>query len=116
MLTSRECSKVLGGLVGALCTHVALDPAGIREAVRACAESDRLWGLVDRLERAPPSVEEMVGEARALQGEGATAELRTAYRALGGLVSGLRSTASRRSVRTAFRWWAETDAAWECWK
>lgn len=32
---------------------------------------------------------------------------------LGGMVGGLVGTATIEDVRTAVRWWAETDAAWE---
>lgn len=108
-LTSREVSRILGSVIGGLVTSRFLEPGQVRELVRSIADSPEVWSLADEAKRM--SVREAVVTARSMQGEGDPAEL-VAARVLGALASGLSGWCGKRSVRTAFAWWANTDAAW----
>lgn len=44
-LTDRECSKIIGGLIGSLCQMA--DEQAVRRAVRFWAETDELWKAIE---------------------------------------------------------------------
>ena len=97
-LTSRECSKALGGLLGGVASVLGAEQT--RELLKV-VDDDRYWKVIGSLYRletiAPTSLPEST---------------RVAIRSIGGLVAGLCTTSSKRAVRTAVRWWAEKDEAW----
>lgn len=43
-LTDRECTKLIGGLIGGLCQMS--DPQTVRDAIRWWAESDEAWNAM----------------------------------------------------------------------
>jgi 2-phospho-L-lactate transferase/gluconeogenesis factor (CofD/UPF0052 family) len=49
-LTDRECSKLLGSLIGGLC--MMADLATVRDAVRWWADSDDAWRAMEDMARA----------------------------------------------------------------
>jgi hypothetical protein len=51
-LTDRECSKLLGSLIGGLC--LMADKRTVRRAVRFWAESDDLWQMMTGHQMEPP--------------------------------------------------------------
>lgn len=44
-LTDRECSKLLGAMIGGLCNMADIET--VRAAVRWIAETDEFWALVN---------------------------------------------------------------------
>jgi hypothetical protein len=43
-LTDRECSKIIGGLIGVLCTMAT--PETVRNAVKWWADNGAAWGSI----------------------------------------------------------------------
>lgn len=45
-LTDRECTKILGGLIGGLCNLAPIE--NVRNAVRWWAERDEPWAAIEQ--------------------------------------------------------------------
>jgi hypothetical protein len=52
-LTSRECAKILSGLIGTLYDQTT--PEALRDAVRWCAETDAMWQQFEDLKALIPA-------------------------------------------------------------
>jgi hypothetical protein len=50
-LTDRECTKIIGGILGALCQMTDIET--LRNAVKWWAETDELWGMFTALSKTP---------------------------------------------------------------
>ena len=44
-LTSRECSKLIGGMIGTLCQMAPME--NVRTAIKWWAQTDAAWSLLD---------------------------------------------------------------------
>ena len=108
-LTSRECCKVLGGLIGGIRSAHVIPPDALRGAIGLLCDEDAIWRLMT-----PGDIRTMLGAFPQPSGDlPASVEWVTAMGSLLGLAGSLVEIGGKKNARTAFRWWAERDDAWE---
>ena len=115
-LTSRECSKLIGGVLEGLCRAFGVEIT--RQVVHYYAATDAIWDLrtamregfapnerIDLVERATLERQKVIKNARAGRCE----------IIFGGLTGAMgQEMAELGDVRTAIQWWdRRADAAWE---
>ena len=99
-LTSRECCKVLGGLIGGLHLSGYFGNAGVRSCVSGIAENQELW---DKLPISSALEERTIGGV-----------FDPTYGvALAALAGSLAEIGGKKNARIAFRWWARRDDVWD---
>ncbi len=114
-LTSRECCAILGGYLGGMCTSDLVGVEAARSALEIWVEVDteHVWESIrHQAKQGAGDVAVAIEESRSLQAKEADPGLRVFWRGLGALVSGLRTLASEKAVKTALTWLYVNDAFW----